>query len=341
MKEKISNAAIIILAAVSVAGFVRISSLKTDIQLLRHDHENAMHAMEQKISNIHRDVEEQMKKEASLFSGTEHFLASPDVENRKAMLGVSLVPKTETAGMKITLSVGEQTAEMKKENGKYTAVIPIGMFSEYDKAPLITIRTGNETKNEYLEGVPVSYLWSNYLPVIENAEVWNENVTLREDGEKSTVTVEGHMEMSYCLAKLSPGVDFERLYMTAETENGEIARREITSTELKEENSGATGAQRVLQKIVAERMELTEASTNLTAAFSEVYGIGESEELALYIVAEDSLGYVHKVCAFKWNRPDENGNVREPSRVPEWAGVYDRSEKIYDRDGTLLFGKEE
>ena len=90
MKEKISNAAIVVLAAATVASFVRISSLKSDIQLLRHDHENSMHSMEQKISNIHRDVDEQMKKEASLFSGTEHFLGTLDVENREAMLAVSV-----------------------------------------------------------------------------------------------------------------------------------------------------------------------------------------------------------------------------------------------------------
>lgn len=340
MKEKITNAAIIVLTAVAVASFVRISSLETDIQMLRHDRQNDLHSLQQRISNIHNDVDEQMKKEASLFSGVEHVLGALDAENRKAMLGISVVPKTEIDGMKVTLSVGEQTAEMKKKNGKYTAIVPVGMFEEYDTAPLATIRTGNETKNEYLETVPVSYLWSNYLPAIENAEIWNEDVTLREAGDKSTVMVNGYMEMSYCLSKLSPEVVFEKLYVLAETEKGEIARKAITAGAAKNHNDGAVGSKEVLKEIVAERTNQTEASVALSSPFREIYEIGESEELKLYIVAEDSLGYVHKVCAFKWQRPDENGNAREPKRVPELAGVYNRGEEIYDKDGTLLFGKE-
>lgn len=340
MKEKILSTAVVILAASTIVGFVRINSLETDIQLLRHDRQNDLHSLQQRISNIHNDVDEQMKKEASLFSGVEHFLGAPDTENRKAMLGVSVVPKTETDGMKVALSVDGQTAEMKKENGKYTATVPVSMFEEYDTAPLVTIRTGNETKNEYLEAVPVSYLWSNYLPAIESVEIWNTDVILREDGDKSTVTVNGNMEMSYCRAKVSPEVDFEKLYLVAETENGEIAKKAITEAVAENRNDGAVDAKEVLKEIVAERTNQTEEVVALSSPFREIYDIGENEELSLYVVAEDSLGYVHKVCAFKWNRPDENGNRREPTRVPEWAGAYNRGEEIYDKDGTLLFGKE-
>ena len=220
------------------------------------------------------------------------------------------------------------------------AIFPVGIFEEYDTAPLVKIRMGSETKNEYLETVPVSYLWSNYLPTIEDAEIWDTDVTLRENGDKSTVTVNGYMEMSYCRAKVSPEVDFEKLYLVAETENGEIAKKAITQAVAENRNDGSTGAKEVLREIVAERTNQIEASVALSSSFREIYDIGESEELSLYVVAEDSLGYVHKVCAFKWNRPDENGNRREPTRAPEWAGVYNRGEVIYDKDGTLLFGKE-
>ena len=343
MKEKILSTAVVILAASTIAGFVRINSLETDIQLLRHDRQNDLHSLQQRISNIHSDVDEQMKKQASLFSDISHSLGKADMTNKSAELSISVVPKTVIDGMDVKILLGDKSVEMKRQkNGHFSGVLSVGLFEEYDTAPLIAIRAGNETKTEYLENVAVAYLWPNYLPSMERAEIWNDSVTFNEesDPKKSTLTLNGHMELSYCKSKLSPEIDFEKFYLVAETENGEIARKAITADAAENRNDGSVGAKEVLREIVAERTQQTEASTVLSSPFREIYEIGKSEELSLHVVAEDSLGYVHKVCAFKWQRPDENGNAREPKRVPELAGVYNRGEMIYDKDGTLLFGKE-
>ncbi len=340
MKGKILNTVVFVLIVVAIAAFVQIESLKSDIRLLQHDKDNNIHMLEQKISNIHRDVDEQMKKQASLFSDVAHSLGGLDSDSRTVKVNVSIVPKTIVEGMQIAVSLGENTVQMeRRENGSFAAALSVGMFEEYDSFPLVTIRSGKETKTEYLEGVAVSYLWQNFLPTVETAELWNDDITFREesDSEKNSLAVNGYMDMYFRKADLSPEIVFEKIYAVAETENGEAARTLIAETE--KVKYGAKGAVEGLKENVAERTELGDGEVSLSVSFREIYEVGESKYLRVYIVAEDSLGYVHKTCAFEWNRPDADGNAYERT-TPEWAGAHNRGEQIFDKDGKLLYGKE-
>lgn len=66
--------------------------------------------------------------------------------------------------------------------------------------------------------------------------------------------------------------------------------------------------------------------------FKETYKIPGEDILIIYLVAEDSLGYLHKKLAFTWHHPDINGAIPEPAHSIE--------EVITDKNGKVLYGKE-
>ena len=59
--------------------------------------------------------------------------------------------------------------------------------------------------------------------------------------------------------------------------------------------------------------------------------MSQEDELRVYVIAEDTLGYVHKTLVHLWVQS-------EPGAVAE--AVFG-GELIYDKDGNLLYGDKE
>ena len=72
--------------------------------------------------------------------------------------------------------------------------------------------------------------------------------------------------------------------------------------------------------------------------FKETYNLNGENELTIYIVAEDTLGYLHKKIAFSWHHPEVDEAAHEPAHAIEEARYV--GEVILDKDGKVLFGKE-
>ena len=58
--------------------------------------------------------------------------------------------------------------------------------------------------------------------------------------------------------------------------------------------------------------------------------------MTIYIVAEDTYGYLHKKIAFSWHHPDIDEPVPEPAHAIEEALYV--GEVITDKNGKVLFG---
>ena len=59
--------------------------------------------------------------------------------------------------------------------------------------------------------------------------------------------------------------------------------------------------------------------------------MSQEDELRIYVIAEDTLGYIHKTLAHFWIQ-SEDGAVAE--------AVFG-GELIYDKNGNLLYGEKE
>ena len=304
-KTHFYNVIIIILVTVIVVMFAKYNSLKSDVSLLENSLSNEIKRVEQQIGAIYHNVDEQLNKQASLLTSTQHEFLDLDTDTKKANVKFSIVPKTIMSDMTVNITLGENTARMIKENnGQYSAVIPVNIFEKEDMFPLITLNANGETKTEYLEEHSMLYIWTEYLPTIRG-KLNPDKASLK--GEN--LIVDGQLDVGSSLATNGENIEFTKYNLKVEVDGKEISSKDITNLV---QNDG------------------------INVSFSEEYNIGNGKDFAIYIETEDSLGFKHEKMVFNWTRPSSNGIG---SAQMEAVAVRYVGETIYDKDGTVLFNK--
>lgn len=315
-KESFYQVLIIGLVIAVIVSFVRINSLKSDISLLEHSLSNETSRLGTQISSIYDNVDNQLKKEASLFASIKRDFGELKTETGMADIKIAVVPKVVTDNMKVNVSLCGKTVEMtKSDNGEYSATIPVGLFENDDTFPLVTITANGETKIEYLENESVQGIFSNYLPTMSGSNLHPLSATLT-DGK---LTIDGQFFIGYSLGDVSNKAEFTNYALVTEVNGKEIAKKDITDT---------------IEKY-QKRDSIEHGEVNIE--FKETYDLSGEKNISfcIYIVAEDSLGYIHKKLAFSWQPPDEEGRQAESAMPVGYAG-----EIILDKEGNILFGKE-
>ena len=317
-KEKMFYQVLIIgLIIALVVCFVKIEDLRTRVNQLDNIHSNEVSNLRNQISSIYNNVDEQMKKQGSLFTNVKREFGDINTETLKADVKISVVPKTIIDNMKVNVSLCGTTAEMTKNaNGEYSAIVPVGIFEIEDYFPLVTISANGETKTEYLEEQSVHGIFSNYLPTMIGGDIKTHKASLA-DGK---LTVDGDFFIGYNLGDIDKKAKFEKYTLITEVAGKEIAKKDITDIIAKHER--------------VDNIEHGEVDFK----FKETYNLNGENELTIYIVAEDTLGYLHKKIAFSWHHPDINGAVPEPAHAVEEARYV--GEIITNKNGKVLFGKE-
>jgi len=314
-KENLNWGLNFVLVVALVIAFSQISSLKSDIKMLDNDLSNEKSRLENQISSIYTNVDNQLKKEASLFNNVTWNYGELNEETKTASINFTVLPKVITDDMKVNLSIGGKSAEMvKKSNGEYSADIPVGLFENLDYFPIVTIKSNGETKTEILENHSVQYIWTSYLPTVNGGNIRADKASLR-DGK---LTVDGELVVGYSIPSLNKNVKFTKYSLKVEANGKEISSKDITNTISDYEKS---------LDIDGGRAEIP---------FNETYDLMGSDTLNIYLIAEDSLGYIHKKEAFSWEHPDSDGRQAEAIEPAHYAG-----EVILDKAGNVLYGKEE
>lgn len=304
-KTHFYNVIIIILVTAVVVMFAKYNSLKSDVSLLKHSLSNEITRVEQQIGAIYHNVDEQLNKQASLLTSTQHEFLDLNADTKKANVKFSIVPKTIMTDMTVNITLGENTAQMTKENnGQYSAVIPVDIFEKEDMFPLITLNANGETKTEYLEEHSMLYIWNQYLPTIRG-KLYPDKASLK--GEK--LIVDGKLEVGQNQAENGENIEFTKYNLKVEVDGKEISNKDITNLIQNDE---------------------------IDVPFNEEYDIGNENDFAIYIETEDSLGFKHEKMAFNWNRPSSDGLTTEGM---EAVSVRYAGETIYDKDGTVLYSK--
>ena len=300
-----------------VVCFVKIEDLRTRVNQLDNIHSNEVSNLRNQISSIYNNVDEQMKKQGSLFTNVKREFGDINTETLKADVKISVVPKTIIDNMKVNVSLCGTTAEMTKNaNGEYSAIVPVGIFEIEDYFPLVTISANGETKTEYLEEQSVHGIFSNYLPTMIGGDIKTHQTTLA-DGK---LTVNGDFFIGYNLGDIDKKAKFEKYTLITEVGGKEIAKKDITDIIAKHER--------------VDNIEHGE----IDFKFKETYNLNGKDNLTIYIVAEDTLGYLHKKIAFSWHHPDTDKPVSEPAHSIEEALYV--GEVITNKSGKVLFGKE-
>ena len=278
-------AALLIYAIITNANQANeIDSLHSQISHLNSELNNVRGT----VSSIYMNVDEQMKKQASLLTSTEHTLGNLNTDKHTIDVEIKVVPKTVSDSMALSVKIGDSVADFKRSGNEFTAVIPVEMFLEYDARPMLYIETEAGTQTEVLEDIRVSYLYDRYLPTL------HAYIPSHVDFKNGKIEINSHLEVSAKPTEYSGNIAFTKYELITTVNDKEIDREDITAT--------IEGA-------------------NYDGLFSKTIDAKLGDEVVIHVQAEDSLGYIHKTIAYSWYK-SEDGAVAEA--MYDGDSIYDK-----------------
>ncbi|MBE6665516.1 MAG: hypothetical protein E7603_04740 [Ruminococcaceae bacterium] len=283
---------------------VQNSLLNQKIKNLIKDYDHAkleMEQMQNSIDEIYRNVEEQLRKQASLFSSITYQFGDLHKESGTVDMHLALIPKTVVSEILLSVKFDDQVIVFEKdESNTYHATVSVPLFFE-GEGPLIMMETEEKIQTELLDYLEVQNLWTHYLPSahvdVEGRANYNQ--------ASNSLKMNASLTVKYKIAERY-GANFENMQIVVKTNNGEIAREDITNI------------------IKSDKDKITVGT--YTAPFDDTFTVGLKEDFYVYLVATDSMGYRHEYLAYHWLRNTDN-------LTPDLLAI---EEQIYDANGNLL-----
>ena len=291
-------AVIVVLACLMVFCLVKISDLSNEISNLQNtiaNYQNQINYLRNDINSIYDNVDEKLKKEASLLSSIDYTLGQLNTETHTVPVTLKVVPKNLTDDMQLSVKVGSETVALERNGNEFSATVAVNMFIDYDEYPMLNIVSGETTKTERLEDVDVSRLFTRYLPYVY---AHLESSDILKNGKLS---IDGNLMFGEKPVAMNSNVTITKIELITVKNEQEIDRKDITSN-------------------------VTNQSFHIPVNVS--YDAKYGDKVCVYVIAEDSLGYIHKTLAYFWNDLDEHTHSA--------ITVADGSVQIYDKNGNLL-----
>jgi len=301
-REHILYAVIAVMAIALIVAFSKINALESEIDVVRNNLASETSFLQTNIASVYTNVDEQLKQQASILSVVDCEYGELDTESKTATLSLTVVPKELTADMQVSVTVGERTVQFTRNESQFKADVSVDLFIDYDYHPLLTITTADETKTEYLDKVDVSYLFGRYLSQLYSN--YSGGIKL----SNGQLIYDGYLSIESKPASNETTAKFKSYEIVAELNGVEISRVDITDDI---DNDGF-----------------------YRQDYNARYDAGMGDELIIYIVAVDHLGFVHKDLASQWHETEDGAGVAMAETV--YGG-----ERIYDSQGNLLYGKYE
>lgn len=294
---------IIILAMVVMLGFcfVKINSLSDEIDDLKRDYVMEDDILQDQINSIYRNVDEQMKKQASLITESSYMLGELDTETQKVPVTIQIMPKEIHEDMQVKVELDGEQAEFVKNGSIYEATVPVGLFLIEEPYPMVSITTDGVTKTEKLEEIWIGQLWEKWFPSLRA-----EDTTGRSSFKDGKLVFDTQTLIEWNYPNNVSQIVFENFAIVTEINGKEVKRVDVTD-KVKNADGFAEG-------IVA-------------LEFTDIYEVVEGDTVSVFVVAEDSFGYIHKTLAHFWKK--SGGATAET--------VYG-GESIYDKEGNMIYG---
>ena len=301
-KKQINSQRIIILllAVFLVFGAIKIGTLTDDIKNLKSQNSNLdseIQMLRNEINSVYDNVDKRLKKQASLISGVDYTIGKLSDDMKSIQLSLTVIPKTISDDTELSVKIDGNNASLTRNGNEFTGTIDIGLFVDYDQWPLLSIKTSEGTKTEYLEDVDVSYLFSNYLPSLEA------DMSASSELNNGKLQVDAGFRIASHPASGNKSVTFTSFTLIEEINGKEISRQDITD-------------------------EVRKSGENYNTQYIKSFEVSHGDELKVYVIAEDSLGYIHKTLVHYWT---ESNNGAQAETV--FGG-----ETIFDKNGNMLYG---
>ena len=284
---------IVIVLGMLIFCICKICSMSEDIAELKNsvaNYQGQINRLNHNIDSIYDNVDNLLKKQASLVSSVDYTLGELDTEALTAPLTLNIVPKTLTADTRLSVRIGDTSTDLTRDGNVFTAIIPVGLFLGDEQYPILSIICGDEIKTEKLDCVFISNFHYDYLPSVYA------HISPFYDYSQGKLKIESEL---YISVNSEGPTKLTKMELITELNGKEIERQDITSY-LREDYH---------------------------IAYNKTYSANEGDELVIYVLAEDSLGFIHKTRALYWMQKD--GTVHEET-------VSDKGGEIYDKSGNLL-----
>ena len=268
----------------------QINNLQSSVSLLQHKITN----IDNNISSLYTNIDEHLKKEASLLSDVDYSLGELNTNDHTIPVTIKVTPKALTDDMHLSVNIGGASVPLERNGNEFSATMPVNMFVSYDSYPMLSITSNGTTKTEKLEDVNVSALYTRYLP---NVYAFLEVGDQFKNGQ---LILNGVLNFDEKPSVSDSDVSVVKLVLVTEKNGAEISHTDFSD----KVQAGFTG-------------------NSFNASYDAAYG----DTIRIYILAEDSLGYTHKRVCYTWYQPDANTQA-ESVFADGPAEVYDKNGKL-------------
>lgn len=291
---------LLLLAVLLVIGAIKIGTLTDDVKKLKSQNSNLdseIQMLRNEINSIYNNVDKQLKEQASLLSGVDYTIGNPSEDMKSIQLSLKVVPKMISDDMELSVAIDGNSASLTRNGNEFTGTINVGLFVDYDQWPLLSIKTSEGTKTEYLDGVDISYLFSNYLPILDA------DMSASSELSNGNLQIEAGFRISSKPASYKDPVTFTSFILVEEVNGKEVNRTDITD-------------------------EVRKSGENYDTRYIKTFEVSSEDILKVYVIAEDSLGYIHKTLVHYWIESEDGAQ----------AETVFGGETIFDKDGNMLYG---
>ena len=298
--KAIAAVALVVLLAVSLFKIAELSDEVENLQRENTSLSNGIQALRDDIQSIYDNVDAKLKEQASLVAGVDFEVGDISDDMKSVELALTVVPKLVSDDMEVSVSVDGNTVPLTRNGSEFTGSVAVGLFVDYNQWPLLSIKSSEGTKTEYLDSVDVSYLFSRYLPSLYA------DMSASSTLKNGKLQVDAGFSIESDPANSNSPITFVSFTLMEEINGEEVSRSDITD-------------------------EVRKSGNSYNTRYNKSFEMTPEDELKVYVIAEDTLGYIHKTLAHFWIQ-SEDGAVAEAVFGGEW---------IYDQDGNLLYGDKE
>ena len=298
--KAIAAVALVVLLAVSLFKIAELSDEVENLQRENTSLSNGIQALRDDIQSIYDNVDAKLKEQASLVAGVDFEVGDISDDMKSVELDLTVVPKLVSDDMEVSVSVDGNTVPLTRNGSEFTGSVAVGLFVDYNQWPLLSIKSSEGTKTEYLDSVDVSYLFSRYLPSLYA------DMSASSTLKNGKLQVDAGFSIESDPANSNSPITFVSFTLMEEINGEEVSRSDITD-------------------------EVRKSGNSYNTRYNKSFEMTPEDELKVYVIAEDTLGYIHKTLAHFWIQ-SEDGAVAEAVFGGEW---------IYDQDGNLLYGDKE
>lgn len=286
--------------------YSKINELNNSVSNLQNNLVQNINTMRTDIADIYENVDQRLKKEASILSGYDITYGPLDTTNYTTPILVSVTPKNADNNTSVSVKIGETTVQLNRNGEVFSGYIDTNVFIADSTHPLITVKNSNSTQNEYLEDHDMKNLFTVFMPYLSS------DLVIREESYSNNKTkVSYELSVDSKPQSENSTTTYTQIWLVGESNGKEVFRNDITQ---KVENSNG--------KIISIEKTFNSAEyKNYT-------------DMKYFIVATDSLGFTHKCPINTLNHSSDGSTTTELEQTTDGWGC------IYDKDGKLLYGKE-